>query len=66
MQRHPALSICSDKTFPVPRQPDSEGFQICCIGGFRAGMVDDVCRAIEDPVFDKGRPTGKGFTKAQL
>lgn len=66
MQAYPEISICNDKIFPISRQPDGEGFQVCCIGGFRAGMVDDHRWAI-DPVLDKGRPTGKGFlTRSQL
>lgn len=65
-QGFPELSLCNDKTFAIHRQPDQDGFQICCVGGFRAGMVDDDRWAI-DPVLDDGRPTGKGFlTKAQL
>lgn len=65
-QTDPEISICNDKTLPLSRQPDGQGFYIHCIGGFRAAMSENDLWAIE-PVLDNGRPCRKGFVaKAEL
>ena len=53
-------------TQPLPRQPDSQGFYLHCVGGFRAGESDED-RWVIEPVMDSGRPSRKGFlAKAEL
>jgi hypothetical protein len=65
-QIDPDLSICNDKTLPLPRQPDAQGFHIHCTGGFRAAEAGKDVWIIE-PVMDDGRPCRKGFlSKAGL
>lgn len=57
---HATVSICNDKTLPLERQPDGEGFYIHCVGGFRAADYGDG-RWLIEPLLDNGHPCRKGF-----
>lgn len=59
-QTDPEIAICNDRTLPLPRQPDGQGFYIHCIGGFRAALSEKDLWLIE-PVLDNGLSCRKGF-----
>jgi len=65
-QNNNGLSICNDRTIPLPRQPDADAYYVHCSGGFRGAMVKQDVWMIE-PILDGKLPCRKGyFSKAEL
>lgn len=60
------ITVPSDKTAPIPRQPDSETYYLHCSAGFRAAKVSDDTWQIE-PFLSDGVPSASGFlSRAEL